>query len=98
LLAGFGASHVLGAEEAPAHRERQAVFLSDFLQSVRWPEDAFNRPSDELRVQVVGHDPFNGELDRILAGERVVNVASWSPTSTQRSAPGWLERTSWNTK
>jgi hypothetical protein len=88
LLAGFGASHVLGAEETPAHRERQAVFLSDFLQFVKWPEDAFNSPSDELRVQVVGHDPFNGALDRILAGERVadrrivvthVDVPTFSP-------------------
>ena len=71
LLAGFGASHLLGAEEVPAHRERQAVFFSDFLQFVKWPEDAFQTASDELRVQVVGHDPFDGALDRILAGERV---------------------------
>jgi hypothetical protein len=88
LLAGFGVSHVLGAEEGSAHRERQAVFLSDFLQFVHWPEGAFGSANDELRVQIVGRDPFNGALDRILAGERVaerrivvthVNTPTFSP-------------------
>jgi hypothetical protein len=88
LLAGFGVSHVLGAEEASAHRERQAVLLSDFLQFVHWPEDTFESASDELRVQIIGRDPFNGALDRMLAGERVgerrvvvthVNMPAFSP-------------------
>ena len=34
-------------------------------------EDAFADPGERLRVEVVGRDPFNGALDRVLAGKTV---------------------------
>jgi hypothetical protein len=86
LLAGFAASDRLGAGAAgAAHIEQQALFVSDFLPFVRWPDDAFRDPGEELRVEIVGRDPFNGALDRALAGKtvaghRVVVIHVSAPT------------------
>ena len=72
LFAGLATSHRLGAgATGPAHGEQLALFLWDFLAYVRWPDDAFKDPDEELRLEIVGHDPFNGALDRVLAGKTV---------------------------
>jgi YfiR/HmsC-like len=38
---------------------------------VDWPADAFQNASEAFRVQIVGRDPFDGSLDRLLAGKSV---------------------------
>jgi hypothetical protein len=51
--------------------ERKAEFVYRFILFVHWPADAFRGPSDVLRVQIIGRDPFDGSLDRIFLGKSV---------------------------
>jgi hypothetical protein len=62
-------------------------FVYNFLLFVRWPADAFQSPSEALRVQIVGRDPFDGSLDRFLAGKSIggrliVLTHASAPTTT----------------
>ena len=52
-------------------RERTVRFLYNFIQFVDWPADAFQSKSEALRVQIMGHDPFDGSLDRFFADKSV---------------------------
>jgi hypothetical protein len=59
----------------------------DLLLFVQWTADAFQSPSEALRVQIVGRDPFDGSLDRFLAdksvdGRRIVVTHARTPTIT----------------
>jgi hypothetical protein len=47
--------------------ERKGLFIYNFLLFVHWPADAFQDPSEPLRVEIIGRDPFDGSLDRLLA-------------------------------
>ena len=55
---------------ALSEQDLKAAFLYNFARFTEWPEAAFDTQG-ELRVQVIGHDPFNGALDRLLGGKRV---------------------------
>jgi hypothetical protein len=69
-LAATGGS--AGASLAPSTDEMKAQFVYNFIRFVDWPEGAFAGESEALRVAIIGGDPFNGWLDRTLAG-KVVN-------------------------
>jgi hypothetical protein len=57
---------------APAREyEIKAGLLYNFARFVEWPADAFRGDGDELRFEVVGHDPFDGALDRLVAGKTI---------------------------
>lgn len=47
----------------------KAVFLFNFTQLVSWPEDAFATDDSPLTVCVLGDNPFDGKLAKILHGE-----------------------------
>ncbi len=49
----------------------KAVFLFNFSQFVSWPAAAFASADAPLVIGVLGDDPFGGELDAVVAGERV---------------------------
>ena len=51
----------------------KAGFLYNFARFIVWPQDAFNGPSDPLRIELIGRDPFDGRLDQIVAGKIVNN-------------------------
>jgi hypothetical protein len=51
----------------------KAGFLYNFARFIEWPQDAFNGPSDPLRIELIGRDPFDGRLDQIVAGKIVNN-------------------------
>jgi hypothetical protein len=76
------------AQRNPASNdEGKEQFLYSFLQFVRWPADAFQSPSEPLRLQIIGRDPFDGSLDRFLAGKtangrRIVVTHAGAPTTT----------------
>jgi hypothetical protein len=62
-------------------------FVYNFLLFVRWPADAFQSPSEALRLQILGRDPFDGALDRFLADKtvdsrRIVVTHAAAPTTT----------------
>jgi YfiR/HmsC-like len=68
LLAWF--PRVSAVPLGPAREyEIKAGFLFNFCKFVDWPEDAFKSGTDELRLEVIGHDPFDGALDRLVAGK-----------------------------
>jgi hypothetical protein len=88
LLVSF--PHVSAGQLAPAREyEIKAGFLFNFAKFVSWPEGAFTGDTDELRLEVIGHDPFDGALDRLLVGKTidqhpVVIVYSSDVSSPQR--------------
>jgi len=47
----------------------KAAFLLNFARYVEWPPAAFSGADGPLRIGVAGRDPFDGELDRALAGK-----------------------------
>ena len=49
----------------------KAGFLYNFATLVDWPEGTFKSESDDLRLEVIGHDFFDGALDRLVAGKTV---------------------------
>ncbi len=49
----------------------KAVFLFNFSQFVSWPPAAFRSADAPLVIGVLGDDPFGGQLDAVVAGERV---------------------------
>jgi hypothetical protein len=53
-----------------AEYERKATFIYNLIRFIDWPEDAFRDASDSLRLVIVGHDPFNGALERRFAVKR----------------------------
>jgi hypothetical protein len=61
------------SEPVAAGREYdvKAGFIFNFLRLVDFPEEAFTSPSDDLRIEVIGHDSFDGALDRLIAGKKI---------------------------
>jgi hypothetical protein len=47
----------------------KAAFLFQLTNFVEWPADAFASRQAPFRICVVGHDPFEGALAAIVAGE-----------------------------
>jgi hypothetical protein len=56
-----------------ASREYQvkAAFIYNFTQFIEWPKDAFSSPDAPFVIAIVGDDPFDGALDKILASKSV---------------------------
>jgi hypothetical protein len=77
-LLTFGIALVFSFPEPGAAQARpageyglKATFIYNFVRFVDWPEEVFRSASDPLRLVVIGHDPFNGALDRLLAGKTI---------------------------
>jgi hypothetical protein len=51
--------------------EIKAGFLYNFARLVDWPDEAFKNDAEDLRLVVIGHDCFDGALDRLVAGKMV---------------------------
>lgn len=61
------------AEAAPEYRVK-AAFIYNFLQFIEWPGEAGGKapePRGPVVVATVGRDPFDGELERAMAGKSV---------------------------
>jgi hypothetical protein len=62
------------AQPDSAHNnEGKERFVYNFLLFVHWPADAFQSPSEALRVQIIGRAPLAGSLSRFLADKSVNN-------------------------
>ena len=65
-------THVSASQLAPAREyEIKAAFLVYFASFIDWPESVFTSSTDDLRLEVIGHDPFDGALDRLAAGQSI---------------------------
>ena len=49
----------------------KGTFLYKFGAFVEWPGTAFEAPDDEVRLCIVGRDPFGPALDQAIAGQRI---------------------------
>lgn len=47
----------------------KAVYLFNFGQFVEWPADAFASADAPFVIGIVGKDPFDGTLERVVQGE-----------------------------
>jgi hypothetical protein len=72
VLAGVAAGMVVcapaGAQSAEEY-DVKAAFLYRFTQFVEWEPDAFPSADAPLHLCILGHDPFDGALAQIVAGE-----------------------------
>ena len=55
--------------QAAAEYDVKAAFLYNFTKFVEWPPEAFSARSSQLRVCVLGDNPFGNVLDSVLQGE-----------------------------
>jgi hypothetical protein len=53
----------------------KAAFIYNFAQFTAWPDHAFASADAPFVVAVIGQDPFDGALDRIIAGKTVAGHA-----------------------
>jgi len=66
-VAGQGAA----ATSPPLELAVKAAYLAKFAPFVVWPQASFAAPNAPLTLCVQGDDPFDGLLDRLIAGESV---------------------------
>ena len=52
----------------------KSAFLFNFAKFVEWPEGTFRVAEGQLRVCVLGDDPFGPVLDETIAGKEMVGV------------------------
>lgn len=49
----------------------KAAFLLNFTRFIQWPASAFESPQSPIRLCILGDDPFDGVLDRVVEDESV---------------------------
>jgi hypothetical protein len=60
---------VTGTRGVSLEYQVKAAYLLNFTRYVEWPSQAFQGPTDPVRVCVLGRDPFGGVLDATLGGK-----------------------------
>src|SRR2546428_8494315 len=58
---------------AESEYDVKAAFLFKFTKSVDWPDAACAGPDSPFVIGIVGHDPFEGGLDRLIEGNTTGN-------------------------
>ena len=61
----------LAQESPPSEYQVKAAFLFNFGKFVEWPTNAFANAEAPLVIGVFGGNPFDGDLERIVAGQKV---------------------------
>lgn len=57
--------------DSPSEYQVKAAFLYNFAKFVEWPDTAFASPQAPLVIGVFRDDPFQGDLNRIIAGKNI---------------------------
>ncbi len=69
----------------------KAVFLYNLAQFVKWPETAFQSTSSAFTIGILGPDPFDGEVARVIKNEtlhsRKVNLIYYNDINTLAQQP-----------
>lgn len=68
-----GVSWAGGDAVSVSPTEFKAAFLSKIVPYVKWPGDALPKAGGPLVVGLFGHDPFDGLLQKLLAGQTLYN-------------------------
>jgi hypothetical protein len=58
----------VSAADRPTQSEIEAAYLYNFGKFVHWPP---NQQTQPLNICVLGKDPFGGELEKIVANEKI---------------------------
>jgi hypothetical protein len=58
---------------AESEYDVKAAFLFKFTKFVEWPANAFSGPDAPFVIGIIGHDPFEGGLDRLIEGNTTGN-------------------------
>jgi hypothetical protein len=58
-------------ESPPSEYQVKAAFLFNFGKFVEWPTNAFANAESPLVIGVFGGDPFHGDLERLVAGQKI---------------------------
>ena len=61
----------LAQESQPTEYQIKAAFLFNFAKFVQWPPQAFAGPSSPIVIGILGEDPFNNDLDRVIKNKLV---------------------------
>lgn len=85
LSAGLSQRSV-GASQASLEYEVKAAFLYNFAKFVGWPDTAFDAADAPIVFCVMGRDPFDGRLERVVtdrtANGRRIEVRSMSAAAS----------------
>jgi hypothetical protein len=65
------APNARAAGSDPAASDVKSAFIVNFMKFTEWPHDAFKTPQDDISMGIVGDDPFDRVLDRMVAGKTV---------------------------
>jgi hypothetical protein len=71
LLLLAGGNQVRSQDASPSEYQVKAAFLYNFGKFVNWPGNAFTRADAPLVIGVFGSNPFNGDLERIVAHKKI---------------------------
>jgi len=55
----------------PSEYQLKAAFLFNFAKFVEWPPKSFPEPTAPFIIAVLGDNPFEGELDRMVHGKAI---------------------------
>jgi hypothetical protein len=77
----FSSALALGQGRGTSEYEVKAAYLLNFARFIEWPEN-----KDPFTICIVGDDPFQGALDRLIEGE----VVNGRPIAVRRLAR-WQE-------
>lgn len=61
----------LSTPRANLEYQVKAAFIFNFVNFTTWPARAFPSNASPLDICIVGHDPFGGALEQVVAGEHV---------------------------
>ena len=61
----------MAQSDLPSAYQVKAAFLYNFAKFVEWPDTAFASPQAPLVIGIFGSDPFQGDLNRIVAGKNI---------------------------
>jgi len=75
VFAAVAAVLLFRADAARAEPSREyavkAAFIYNFAQFTQWPADAFASPDSAFVIGVIGGDPFDGALEKAVAGKTI---------------------------
>ncbi|MGV3774651.1 MAG: YfiR family protein [Verrucomicrobiales bacterium] len=62
--------HAQGAPKA-AEYEIKAAFILNFAKFTEWPSNKFESTNAPIIIGILGEDPFDGSLERVLKGKTI---------------------------
>lgn len=67
----LNASGIARADESSREYQVKAAFIYNFAQFTAWPDNAFASADSSFIVAIIGQDPFDHVLDKIMEGKSI---------------------------